>query len=490
MSRVRTVVHWFRRDLRVADNTALSRAGRDAERVVPVFVLDDHYAEDPEENVGPARFRFLRESLEELAASLPRVGGRLIVRRGPASRALPELLREAGADAVYANAEIGPHPQERDRAAAAALEAAGARLRLFPDALLVEPDAIATGAGVPYTVFTAFSRKWLAAEKRNPEPEPAALDTPELPSIPLAAVRSFRSLEADPLGPPGGEAAARELVRTFFEKRVARYAEDRERPAVAGTSRLSPHLHFGTVSPRTLRAAAERAWTGEEKRGRAGVERFVLELAWREFFHHVLFHFPRVARESFRPEFDALSWRDDEDSLAAWKAGRTGYPLVDAAMRELSTTHWMHNRARMVAASFLTKDLHLHWRHGERWFAHELADADLANNNGGWQWAAGSGTDAAPYFRIFSPVRQSQRFDPEGAYIRHHVPELAGVPAERIHEPWTMTAAEQSRAGCRIGVGGDYPRPIVDHDAERKVALAMWERLRSTDHRPPTTDFS
>ena len=490
MSRVRTVVHWFRRDLRVADNTALSRAGRDAERVVPVFVLDDHYAEDPEENVGPARFRFLRESLEDLAASLPRVGGRLIVRRGPASRALPELLRETGADAVYANAEIGPHPQERDRAAAAALEAAGARLRLFPDALLVEPDAIATGAGEPYTVFTPFSRKWLAAEKRNPEPEPATLDTPELPSVPLAAVRSFRSLEADPLGPTGGEAAARELVRTFFEKRVARYAEDRERPAVAGTSRLSPHLHFGTVSPRTLRAAAERAWTGEEKRGRAGVERFVLELAWREFFHHVLFHFPRVARESFRPEFDALSWRDDEDSLAAWKAGRTGYPLVDAAMRELSTTHWMHNRARMVAASFLTKDLHLHWRHGERWFAHELADADLANNNGGWQWAAGSGTDAAPYFRIFSPVRQSQRFDPEGAYIRRHVPELAGVPAERIHEPWTMTAAEQSRAGCRIGVGGDYPRPIVDHDAERKVALAMWERLRSTDDRPPTTDFS
>jgi deoxyribodipyrimidine photo-lyase len=493
VSRVRTVLHWFRRDLRVSDNTALARAARDAERVVPVFVLDDHYADDPDENVGPARFRFLRESLEELAASLPRVGGRLVVRRGPAARALTELLRETGADAVYANAEIGPYPQERDRAAAAALEATGARLRFFPDALLVEPDAIATAGGEPYTVFTPFSKKWLAAEKRNPEPEPAALDTPELPSIPLARVRAWRSLEADPHAPGAGEAAARELVRRFFPAMAGRYAEDRERPAVAGTSRLSPHLHFGTVSPRTVRAAAEQAWVENEDRGRASVERFVLELAWREFFHHVLFHFPRVARESFRPGLDALAWRDDEDSLEAWKAGRTGYPLVDAAMRELSTTHWMHNRARMVAASFLTKDLHLHWRHGERWFAHELADADLANNNGGWQWAAGSGTDAAPYFRIFSPVRQSRRFDPSGAYIRRFVPELARVPAERIHEPWTMTAAEQSGAGCRIGAGGDYPGPIVDHDAERRVALAMWDRARSgtgtdTDKRPPTTD--
>ena len=475
MSPVRTVLHWFRRDLRVADNTALSRAARDAERVVPVFVLDDYYAEDPDEgeHVGPARFRFLRESLEELAASLPRLGGRLVVRRGPAARALPELLRETGADAVYANVEIGPHAEERDRAAAAALEAAGARLRLLPDALLVEPDAIATAAGEPYTVFTPFSRKWLAAEKRNPEPEPASLDTPQLPGIPLAAVRSWRSLERDPLAPPGGESAARNLVRTFFGAKAARYAEDRERPAVTGTSRLSPHLHFGTISPRTVRAAAEEAWAGEDERGRASVERFVLELAWREFFHHVLFHFPRVARESFRQELDALAWKDDERALAAWKAGRTGYPLVDAAMRELSGTHWMHNRARMVAASFLTKDLHVHWRHGERWFAHELADADLANNNGGWQWAAGSGTDAAPYFRIFSPVRQSQRFDPDGAYIRRHVPELASVPVERIHEPWTMTSAEQARAGCRIGV--DYPSPIVDHDAERRVALAMWK---------------
>ncbi|HEY1251653.1 MAG TPA: deoxyribodipyrimidine photo-lyase [Thermoanaerobaculia bacterium] len=484
MSRVRAIVHWFRRDLRVADNTALFRAARDAERVVPVFVLDDHYAEDPDEHVGPARFRFLRESLEALAASLPRVGGRLVVRRGPAARALPELLAETGADAVYANSEIGPYPQRRDADAAAALEAAGARLRLFPDALLVEPDTLATGSGEPYTVYTPFSKKWLAAEKRDPEPEPASLDTPELPTIPLGRVRAWRDLGRDPKAPPGGEAAARALVDAFFAgpagglqgSPAARYGKDRDRPAIRGTSRLSPHLHFGSVSPRTLRAAAERAWSAGTGPERASLARFVLELGWREFYHHVLFHFPRVARESFREELDALAWRDDADALQAWKDGRTGYPLVDAGMRELRSAHWMHNRARMVTASFLTKDLHVHWRQGETWFEHALADADLANNNGGWQWAAGSGTDAAPYFRIFSPVLQSQKFDPKGEYIRRHVPELARVPEERIHEPWTMTEAEQSRAGCRIGV--DYPPPIVDHARERRVALAMWDAVR------------
>ncbi|MEP6993646.1 MAG: deoxyribodipyrimidine photo-lyase [Acidobacteriota bacterium] len=463
MARARTLIHWFRRDLRVADNTSLVRAARDADRVVPVFILDDHYAADA--SVGPARFRFLRESLEDLERSLPRVGGRLVVRCGPPAEALPRLLAETDADAVYANAEIGPYPERRDREARAAVEAAGGRMFLFPDALLVEPDAIASGSGDPYTVFTPFFRKWMSAEKRDPEPAPAALDTPELPgSIPLSRVRSWRDLPPDPRAPRGGESAARELADRFFTHAAARYAEDRDRPDREGTSRLSPHLHFGTISPRTVRAGARDARS------------FVSELAWREFFHHVLFHFPRVARESFRPRFDRIAWAGGADALEAWKRGRTGYPLVDAAMRELATTHWMHNRSRMVAASFLTKDLHVHWRHGEEWFAHELADADLANNNGGWQWAAGSGTDAAPYFRIFHPVLQSRKCDPEGRYIRRHLPELARVPDARIHEPWTMTASEQAGAGCRIGI--DYPAPIVDHARERRVALEMLGAVR------------
>ena len=464
-----TLIHWFRRDLRVEDNTALARAARDGGRVVPVFVLDDHYADDP--TVGPARFRFLRESLEDLERRLSRIGGRLILRRGPAARALPALLAETRADAVYANAEVGPYPERRDREAAAAVEAAGAKFRLFDDELLVPPDALATEAGEPYTTFTPFSKKWTAAEKTAPLATPSALDTPDLPSVPLERVRAWRELFGHGAAPRGGETEGLARLSRFFEATAARYARDRERPALRGTSRLSPHLHFGTISARTVRAAAERAFMPAAPPARESIRKFVLELAWREFFHHVLFHFPRVATESFRREFDGLAWRTDPGRLEAWKRGRTGYPIVDAAMRELVQTHWMHNRARMVAASFLTKDLHVHWREGEAWFSHELADADLANNNGGWQWAAGSGTDAAPYFRIFNPVLQGRRFDPDGRYVRRFVTELTRVPDAKLHEPWTMTADEQRAAGCVIGK--DYPAPIVDHAKEREVALGM-----------------
>jgi deoxyribodipyrimidine photo-lyase len=473
---VSVLIHWFRRDLRTADNTALASAARDADRVVPVFILDDHYIEDS--HVGPARFRFLRESLEALASALPRLGGRLIVRAGPAERALPALLEETGASAVHANAEIGPYPERRDAAAAAAVEEAGGRLRLFGDALLVEPDAIASASGDPYTVYTPFARKWSAAEKREPGATPASLETPPIASVPLDRVRAWKNLPPDPLAPRGGEPAAAELLARFFAGPAGRYADDRNRPDRAGTSRLSPHLHFGTISPRTIRAAAEEAWRAAPASERPSIRKFVLELAWREFYQHVLFHFPRVAAESFRPEFDRMAWVEasGSDSVDAWKRGGTGYPLVDAGMRELATTHWMHNRARMVVASFLTKDLHVHWRTGEKWFERQLADADLASNNGGWQWAAGSGTDAAPYFRVFSPVLQSAKFDPEGTYIRRFVPELSRVPASRIHEPWTMTSGEQSASGCRIGK--DYPAPILDHARQRAVALEMFAAMR------------
>jgi len=475
-----TIVHWFRRDLRLDDNTALSRAARDADRVVPVFVLDDHYGRDP--MVGPSRLRFLRDSLVDLDAGLRRIGGRLVVRPGPASRALPALLAESGAEAVYANAEIGPYPERRDREAESAVASAGGRLRLFADELVVAADALSTAAGDPFTVFTPFSRRWLAAEKGRPVGAPAGLGTPELSSVPLSRVRAWRDLGEDVDAPRGGEAEARVLLSRFFDATVETYAEARNLPGREGTSRLSPHLHFGTISARTVRTRA-----GELRRDASPVaceslRRFELELAWRDFYHHVLLHFPRVASGSFRPEFDRMDWRTDAAGLEAWKLGRTGYPIVDAAMRQLSTTHWMHNRARMIAASFLTKDLHVHWREGEAWFEQELADADLANNNGGWQWAAGSGTDAAPYFRIFNPVLQSKKFDPDGRYIRRFVPELARVPDETIHEPWTMTLVEQRAAGCAIGK--DYPAPIVDHAKEREVALAMFKDLAKSS--PPS----
>ncbi len=461
-----TIVHWFRRDLRVADNTSLAAAARDGDRVVPVLVLDDHYGRDPD--VGPARFRFLRESLEDLERALARAGGRLVVRRGPASRALPDLLAETGASAVYANLEIGPYPERRDREARAAVEAAGARFRLFADALLVEPDSIATDAGDPYTVYSPFSRRWTATEKSPPLAAPRRLPTPELPSVPLARVRAWRDLAPCPNSPRGGESEASRLLAEFVAHGLARYASDRDFPARDGTSRLSPHLHFGTISPRTILAAVRESG--------APARKFELELAWREFFHHLLFHFGNVAQESFRPEFRDFPWRENRLAVAAWQEGRTGYPFVDAAMRELATTHWMHNRARMVVASFLTKDLHVDWRVGEKWFERELADADLANNNGGWQWAAGTGADAAPYFRILNPVLQSKRFDPDGSYVRRHVPELAKVPAAKIHEPWTMSPDEQKAAACAIG--RDYPAPIVDHAREREAALILFEKVR------------
>jgi deoxyribodipyrimidine photo-lyase len=468
------ILHWFRRDLRLDDNTALARAARDADRVVPVFVLDDHYARDP--NVGPARLRFLRECLEDLEAAVAKAGGRLLVRKGPASEALPLLLAETGARAVYANHEIGPYPERRDREAAAAVEAAGAEFRLFPDELRVPPDEVATDSGAPYTAYTPFLKRWSAAGKREPEARPARLAAAELASVPLSRVRAWRDLPADPAVLSGGETAARARLDRFLGGGLSGYARDRDFPGRRGTSGLSAHLHFGTISARSVFAAVRAAGEGATPGAQASLSRFVAELAWRDFFHHVLFHFPRVAEGNFRREFDRLAWRENGEGLAAWKEGRTGFPFVDAAMRELSTTHAMHNRARMVAASFLTKDLHVHWREGESWFERQLVDADLANNNGGWQWAAGTGTDAAPYFRIFHPVLQSKRFDPDGEYIRRFVPELSGVSDAKIHEPWTMSSSEQRDAGCQIGA--DYPAPILDHARERAVALEMFDAVK------------
>ena len=474
------LIHWFRRDLRVADNTALLAAARDAERVVTVFILDDYYRDIG--TVGPARFQFLRESLEVLAASLRAAGGRLAVRPGPAARALRDLLRETGARAVYANRELGPYPERRDLAAGEALAEMGATLRLFTDELLVEPEELRTASGGPYTVYTPYARKWVALAKRQPERAPKALASPELRSVPLAKVEAWRALPPMPELQRGGEVEALKLARGFLRGPVGRYCEDRNRPDRDGTSRLSPHLHFGTISARKVRALAAVAWRASAPKEKEGIEKFLGELAWRDFYHSILFHFPRVADGNFRQQFDRMRWRDDPEALEAWRQGRTGYPLVDAGMRQLATTHWLNNRVRMVVASFLTKDLQQDWRLGEKWFEHELVDADLANNNGGWQWVAGTGTDAAPYFRILNPVAQSRKFDPEGEYIRRHVPELRRLPAERIHEPWKMTPAAQRQAGCVLGV--DYPERIVLHGAARLEALRMYSAVTQLGQPP------
>lgn len=453
-------IHWFRRDLRVNDNIGLAAAARDFDVVVPVFVLDDHYREAA--TVGPSRFVFLRESLKDLDGRLRALGSRLVVVAGPASRALPALIAETGAGAVYANEEIGPYPARRDAEVRKAVENCGAKLRLFSDSLAVDPREILTADGRPYKVFTPFSKKWRAAEKAPPRPAPAALSTTPLPSVPIDRVRAWRDLAPNPLAPRGGETVALRALDDFLSQ-IGLYAACRNVPARDGTSRLSAALHFGTISARTILHRAREAWLDGPAGERPSIDAFITELCWREFFHSVLFHFPHVAGGAFRPEFDALEWNPPGDAYVAWTQGRTGFPFIDAAMRQLLAENWMHNRARMAVASFLTKDLHVDWRMGERWFEENLADADLANNNGGWQWAAGTGADAAPYFRIFNPVLQGKKFDPSGDYIRRYVPELTRLSHDEIHLP---------------------RRPLVDHRAEKDETLRRYSAvLNSTQRR-------
>ncbi len=471
-----TAVLWLRRNLRLDDNRVLDAAQRAADAVVPVFVLDDHYLE---EDVSPPRLAFLRASLEELARDLDAKGSRLVVRKGPAGAALAALCRETEADAVFAHADHEPHGKELLEEVRRALSAQGTRLHVVEDLLLLPPETLTTGEGRPFTVYTPFSRRWLEADKPAPVPEPARVPAParvlapDFPSLSLDRPRAFRERGA-PRNPAAGARAARALWSAFLPGRLAAYAEERDRPDLAGTSRLSPHLRFGTIGIRRVLADAREAWRNLDARGRRGAETFVKEIAWREFYAGILHHVPRVLTENFRREFDAFPWVKGEEAdrrFEAWAAGRTGYPIVDAGMRQLAEEGWMHNRVRMVAASFLTKNLLVDWRRGEAFFRRLLADGDRASNAGGWQWAAGTGTDAQPFFRIFNPVLQGRRFDPEAAYVKRWVPELARVDAraEDLHAPWTLAAPPK-----------DYPAPIVDHAEARRVALAAFERIRRT----------
>lgn len=461
------ILHWFRKDLRLEDNTALSAAHADgAGAVIPVYISEPDILARPD--MAATRVRFVLDSLTDLSARIEERSGRLTIRHGEAGAELLKLARESGADAVYFNAEYEPDLIARDEQVARALESAGVRVRSFHDRLLVAPGAVMTAAGEPFSVFTPFRR---ACEKQPvPAPIPAA---PRLVDAGLAGRRPA-TLEAlgfatDQPRWPAGAAAARRALGEFQERALAGYATDRDRLDRPGTSQLSPHLRFGALSPRQVHAAV----AGGPVRD---VESFVSELRWRDFYAHVMFHFPHVVERAFRPRYDDIRWVDDPESIEAWRRGRTGYPVVDAAMRQLVATGWMHNRARMIVASFLTKDLLAHWAHGERWFMNNLVDGDPASNNGGWQWAAGTGTDAQPWFRIFNPVLQGKKFDPDGAYVRRWVPELSRLPAGAIHAPWEVPPLELAAAGVRLG--DDYPEPICDHAQRRGMALALYGAVR------------
>ena len=468
-----TTLWWIRRDLRLADNQALAAALGHGPSVIPVFVLDPALLDSP--YVGEKRLAFLFGGLRQLDEDLRRQGGRLIVRRGDPVQELAGLVEQAGAEAIYAEEDHSPYARQRD-------EKVGERLplTLTPGLTVHPPDAVRKADGDPYVVYTPYSRSWKALPLPRPRdvlPAPESISVPrELSSL---QVPSEPALPAEvPFAP--GEAPAHRRLEQFLEgddPSIYRYASGRDRLDLDGTSRLSPYLCFGMISGRQAVVSALHAIeTAPDDPGREGAEAWLNELIWREFYIAILHHFPEVRRGSFRAEYRNLHWENDEDAFRSWCQGRTGYPVVDAAMRQLLQTGWMHNRGRMIVASFLVKDLLIDWRWGERFFMQHLVDGDPAANNGGWQWSAGTGTDAAPYFRIFNPVLQGEKHDPDGNYIRRWVPELAVVPDKHLHSPWEMPSELQEEVGCVIG--RDYPAPVIDHGWARKRTLEAFRQAR------------
>ena len=403
--------------------------------------------------------------LECLSELRERMDGQLVIRRGPPERELAELARATGATELHFSADSGPFARRRIERVEAAV---GIDCHAHPGLHAVDDlDAVRTGAGKPYTVFSPFHRKWLAAPRRDVIGAPRSFGS--LPSgVRVGRIPSLDSLGleqevAEPLA--GGEVAGRERLTRFLSSDVRTYSDDHDAMGSDRSSRLSPYLHFGCLSPREIETRLP---------GGVGAEEFRRQLCWRDFYHHVLLHFPRNARSEFQERYrGAIRWSRAEVAFGAWREGRTGFPLVDAGMRQLLTEGWMHNRARLVVGSFLTKDLGIDWRWGERWFMRLLIDGDEANNNGNWQWIASVGVDPQPFFRrLYNPARHQERYDPEGEYVRRHVPELAEVPDEYLSEPWTMPAEVQERAGCVIG--RDYPEPIVDHAQARREAIERY----------------
>ena len=480
---------WFRDDLRLTNHAPLSAAARHG-LVLPVFVIEDV----PRTRApGAAALWWLKGSLAELRKAIDSAGGNLLLLRGTPQTVIPELAAAIHAVGVFCHRAY----DASGRAQLADLERALPQetpLHSLVADTLAEPGTVMTGAGEPYRVFTPFWRSLRARLLDAAAPDVAATDaapvsvawyTEKLPgTAPASAELDAIIVPAEKFGwteglaqrwQPG-EAAAIATLERFAADGIATYEEDRNLPAVAGTSMLSPHLRFGEIAIRTAwnSIAALREHSAVAP---AQCEAWLRELGWREFCRHLLFHFPQMTTSNYRAEFDAFDWREDEAALRAWQYGRTGYPLVDAGMRELWATGWMHNRVRMVVASFLTKHLRIHWRRGELWFWDTLVDADYANNPANWQWVAGTGVDAAPYFRVFNPTLQAQRFDSDGEYIRRWVPEIAQLPDKLLHQPWQAGAIDLAAAGVKLG--DDYPEPIVEHASAREDALAAHAALRS-----------
>jgi deoxyribodipyrimidine photo-lyase len=438
---------------------------QDGGSVVPLLCLSG----DPSYNRLTHRRRFLRNVIANLDESLRQAGTSLHLRTGMLESELPAAAVAYGADAVYAVALTDPAGLERDARIERALKEIGVPFIRYPDRVLRNALEVLTGNKTPFRVFTPYKRAWLAGAEdcARPVNGPRRIQAVE----PVAGTRTLDALGWT-VERGGGTAAALVRLRNFLAENAGRYANQRDLPGVDGTSKLSPYLSVGAISIRRVYRAVSDAQANAPSPFRKGMETFISELIWREFYYQILVHFPHAMKGSFRPEFASLPWSANTKHFQRWQEGMTGYPIVDAAMRQLRDEGWMHNRARMIVASFLTKDLHLNWQWGEQFFFSQLIDADLAANNGGWQWTAGTGTDASPWFRIFNPVLQGKKFDPEGAYIRRYVPELTRLPAAAIHDPWLANTQEQGAAGCIIG--RDYPAPMVDHAEARIRTMALY----------------
>ncbi len=441
---MKIAVHWFRADLRLSDNTALHAATAGADVVVPVFVFDPRILKAPD--TGAPIVGFMLECLRSLEKNIEAAGGKLILRHGPVEEEMRSVWRETGATALYFNRDYEPGARQRDASMQKLAESLGLEVHSCKDGVLQEPEEVLKENGEPYRVFTPYARAWRMRSQGQVLPTVkfkrlAGFKEPK--SIPLPTAKELGFDVEIPL-PPAGERAARDRLKEFSKSDLLTYDRGRDFPAQDATSRLSPHLRLGTLSPRTVLAVANHAGQGQK-----GAAIFENELIWRDFYRQILWHYPHVAETAFKAECADLPWENNERLFTAWCEGRTGFPIIDAGMRQLNTTGWMHNRVRMIVSSFLTKDLLVTWQWGERYFMQKLIDADLASNNGGWQWSASTGTDAQPYFRIFNPMAQAERFDPEGRYIQKYVPEVDSL---------------------------EYPRPIVEHGKQRLKALALFKR--------------
>jgi deoxyribodipyrimidine photo-lyase len=472
---------WLRRDLRLDDHVALHAAALRCERITCAFVLDPVLLRGP--RVGAPIVQFFFDALAELRAQLRTLGSDLALLEGAFDEELAGLARRVDARAVFYNADDDPAMRARDAGVTARLEAAGLAVHAFTDQVYVDAGEVLQASGKCYTVFTPYRRRWNALVEEQPRPPVPSSRAAHTRLAPAAAIGPSREVpRPEAYGhasseryPRGGTTAAEALLRAFIADRAGGYADARNVPAADATSHLSPHLRAGTIGIRRCVEAALHARAGAPVSAQTtGIDTWIGELTWRDFYAQLLHHVPRVVSEPFVAAARAIAYREDEAGWAAWTGGTTGYPIVDAAMIQLNTTGWMHNRLRMIVASFLTKHLLIDYRHGERYFEQRLADADIAANNGGWQWSASTGTDAAPYFRVFNPTLQGTTYDPDGTFVRAMIPALARVPARYVHEPWIMPPLVAEAAGCVVG--RDYPAPVVDHAFARKRALDVYAK--------------